>query len=70
VRLVADTNILISAFLWGGKPAAILQAARTKRITLFTSPALLVELEETLARRKFVRRLREVQTTPELLTEG
>ena len=69
MQFVADTNILVSAFLWGGKPAAILEAARSKRISLFTSPALLVELEETLARRKFIRRLREVRTTPTLLAE-
>jgi predicted nucleic acid-binding protein len=36
-RTVADTNIVVSAFLWGGIPREILDAARREVITLFTS---------------------------------
>lgn len=56
-RTVADTNIVLSAFLWGGAPRGILDAARHKTIALFTSAALIAELEEVLARQKFARRL-------------
>lgn len=49
MRVVADTNTVLSAFLWGGPPKAVLDAAREGRITLHASPALLAELEDVLA---------------------
>jgi hypothetical protein len=42
-RTVADTNIVVSAFLWGGTPHAILETARREALTLFTSAALIVD---------------------------
>ncbi len=53
MRVVADTNIVVSALLWLGKPRQILDAARDGIIELFTSPMLLEELEEVLTRPKF-----------------
>lgn len=44
MRLVLDTNVVASALLWGGKPLLLLQAARDKEVTLFTSTALLLAL--------------------------
>jgi putative PIN family toxin of toxin-antitoxin system len=68
VRVVADTNTVVSALLWGGPPAAVLTAARQGRITLFTSPVLLAELEEVLAREKFAERIVRVgSSVPQLL---
>jgi len=68
VRVVADTNTVVSAFLWGGPPAAVLAAARDGRITLCSSPALIAELEDVLAREKFVTRIAQVgSSVPELL---
>jgi putative PIN family toxin of toxin-antitoxin system len=68
VRVVADTNTVVSAFLWGGPPAAVLAAARQGRITLFTSPVLLAELEEVLSREKFAERIVRVgSSVPQLL---
>jgi putative PIN family toxin of toxin-antitoxin system len=55
--LVLDTNVVASAILWGGTPRLVLQAARDKRVRLFTSPALLAELTEVLGRRKFDRKI-------------
>jgi putative PIN family toxin of toxin-antitoxin system len=63
VRVVADTNTVVSAFLWGGPPAAVLEAARQQRITLLTSAALLDELAEVLGREKFASRIRQVGST-------
>ena len=60
IRTVVDTNIVVSAFLWGGTPRAILDAARRKGITLFTSAALIAELEDVLSREKFAERIAEV----------
>ena len=63
MRVVADTNTVLSAFLWGGLPAEILTAARTQRITLYTSAALVAELEDVLSRDKFAVRLTHVGST-------
>ena len=38
MRVVADTNTVLSAFLWDGPPAAVLGAARKGRITLSSVP--------------------------------
>ena len=56
-RLVLDTNVVASALLWDGTPRALLQAARERRIALFTSTALLAELTDILGRRKFERKI-------------
>ena len=53
MRVVLDTNVVASAILWGGSPRLLLQAAREKRIELFTSMAMLAALTDILVRRKF-----------------
>lgn len=57
MRLVLDTNVVASALLWGGVPRMLLQAGREKRVELFTSAALLAELTDILARRKFDKKI-------------
>jgi uncharacterized protein len=57
VRLVADTNSVISGLLWNGPPARLIDAAVERRISLVTSLALLAELEGVLTRDKFKRQL-------------
>ncbi|MBW7950968.1 MAG: putative toxin-antitoxin system toxin component, PIN family [Burkholderiales bacterium] len=57
MRLVLDTNVVASAFLWGGVPRLLLQAAREKRVELFTSTPLLAELTDILGRRKFEKKI-------------
>jgi putative PIN family toxin of toxin-antitoxin system len=57
VRLVLDTNTVISGLLWQGTPGRLIDAAQTKSITLCTSVSLLAELRGVLAREKFVGRL-------------
>jgi putative PIN family toxin of toxin-antitoxin system len=50
VRLVIDTNVVVSALLWGGLPYQLLQAAAAGEVELYSSPALLTELKEVLKR--------------------
>lgn len=57
MRLVLDTNIVVSGFLWQGPPYPIVQQAFNRTIELATSPALLIELEGILPRKKFASRL-------------
>lgn len=63
MRLVLDTNIVVSALIWGGTPFKLLQIAIGQDISLYTSPALLTELREVLAREHLSRRLRQQQTS-------
>ena len=70
MRVVADTNTVVSAFLWGGPPKAVLDAAREGRISLHTTPALLAELEDVLSRPKFAARIAQVgSAVADMLTE-
>jgi len=48
MRVVIDTNVLISALFWGGMPRRVVDMAVAGRIQAVTSPALLVELERVL----------------------
>jgi len=52
---VADTNVLVSAFLWQGTPGRVVELARDEEVQLFTSRVLLDELAATLAKRKLAR---------------
>ena len=53
MRAVIDTNVLVSALLWGGTPRALLEHVRNGAVTLISSPALLAELARVLERPKF-----------------
>lgn len=53
MRIVADTNTVLSGLLWHGPPRRLLELARQRTVTLCTSPALLAELAEVIARDKF-----------------
>lgn len=57
MRVVADTNTIVSGSLWQGNPRRILNAARDGLIELYTTRTLLVELEDVLTRDRFAERL-------------
>ena len=57
MRVVADTNTVVSRLLWHGNPRQVLEAARAGTLQLYTSAALLAEIEEVLQRPKFAQRL-------------
>lgn len=48
MRVVADTNVFISALMFGGLPGRFLDLALRQRFTLITSKPLLDELDEKL----------------------
>jgi uncharacterized protein len=50
VRVVIDTNVLISAIFWSGKPKQLLNQVRRGKIIFLTSEVLLGELKEVLTR--------------------
>lgn len=53
MRLVLDTNIVISGLIWGGVPRQLLDLAREGQVDLYTSSVLLDELSDVLTRSKF-----------------
>jgi putative PIN family toxin of toxin-antitoxin system len=48
VRAVLDTNVLISALFWGGRPGEVVAAAVAGRFRAVTSPELLAEFETVM----------------------
>jgi putative PIN family toxin of toxin-antitoxin system len=65
VRIVLDTNVVVSALLWGGTPYRLIQAAVDGALTLCTSPALLAELRGVLAREHLASRLERQSSSVE-----
>jgi len=53
LKVVLDSNIIISALFFGGKPRKILNLILKKEIIGLTSPYIIFELKDVLRRRKF-----------------
>ena len=70
MRVVADTNTIVSGLLWRANPRCILDAARAGDINLFTTAVLLAELEDVLSREKFAERLAAAGVVPRDLVLG
>jgi putative PIN family toxin of toxin-antitoxin system len=70
MRVILDTNILVSGFLWSGPSRQILDAARQGEIQLFTTQVLLDELANVLRRDKFATRLKRAGVSSNTLVTG
>lgn len=53
MRVVCDTNVLISGILFGGVPRNVLSAILTGKVDAFFSPKMAEEFRAVLAREKF-----------------
>ena len=53
MRLVLDTNVVVSGLLWNGAPRRLLSAARGEGVQLYSSAPLLLELSDVLSRPNF-----------------
>ena len=69
MRLVLDTNVVVSGLLWDGPPKRLLDLAVRSDIALFSSTVLLHELAGVLERRKFVALLASHDVTAAYLTQ-
>lgn len=65
MRLVLDTNVVVSALVWGGVPYRLIEAAAAGDIELVTSPALLAELRDVLGREHLASRLAQQRSNVE-----
>jgi putative PIN family toxin of toxin-antitoxin system len=52
MKVVLDTNVIISGFLWKGKPFELLERIDTGEAELLTSVDILEEVEKVLEDRK------------------
>lgn len=67
MRVVFDTNVVISGMLWSGAPSQALALARSHRVTALTTESLVDELRDVLNRSKFSRFLLRLNSTSEHL---
>ena len=67
MKLVIDTNTIISGSLWQGPPARLLSTALGGKAKMFLPLSMLLELRETLQRPRFAQRLAGRGETPETI---
>lgn len=64
MRVVLDTNILVSALLYGGVPLEVLSLAESGVVQPLASREALAELLDVLSRPKFAQRFRQLGFSP------
>ena len=65
MRIVVDTNLLVSGVISPGLPRRLINGALAGEFELCTSEVLLTELLEVLSRAKFAARLVQAKMTPQ-----
>ncbi|MEG4032780.1 putative toxin-antitoxin system toxin component, PIN family [Microcoleus sp. S36b_A4] len=70
MKIVVDTNIFVSGWLWGGIPARLFRLARTRQLIICTSEPILAELETTLNKQKLQAKLQSLGFTVNGLMRG
>lgn len=69
MRIVLDTNTLVSGVISAGLPRQLMDAAKRGDFELATSPMLLTELLDVLGRAKFAARLQPAGLTPAAIVD-
>ena len=64
MRIVADTNTIVSALLWRGPSHRLIAAMEDYSIDFYTSRVLIDELADVLPRRKLAKMVRATGKTP------
>ena len=67
MRLILDTNVVISGLLWRGRSARLIDLASEQLVTICVNPFLADEVAEKLAMPKFASRIAAGGLTPETL---
>ena len=70
MKVVLDTNVWISAWLWRGLPNKLIHLARNKEIQICISESLLAELVNTLSYKKLQQKIQSLNLTKEQLLIG
>jgi len=69
MKIVLDTNVLISATFWEGNESKIIKKAENGEIQIFTSSGILDEFEDVLLRDEFELKIDEMGKTVEEIIE-
>lgn len=70
MKVVLDTNVWISAWLWRGLPNNLIHLARREGIQVCISESLLAELENTFSYKKLQQKIQSLNLTKEQLLIG
>lgn len=70
IRVVFDTNIIVSAFLWGGQPRRALERSLQASAVIIGTEVMLLELERTLQKPKLAQYVAYSQKTAGALVES
>ena len=70
MKVVLDTNVWVSAWLWRGLPNHLIHLARREEIQTCISESLLAELENTLSYKKLQQKIQSLNLTKEQLLIG
>lgn len=65
MKIIPDTNVLISATFWDGNESEIIRRAEAGEIQIFISPDILDEFEDVLLWDKFELKIEEMNKTVE-----
>ncbi|MBU2560505.1 putative toxin-antitoxin system toxin component, PIN family [archaeon] len=52
MKTVLDTNVIISAFLWEGKPDEVMKQVEAGKVEMYLSAAILEEIERVLEKER------------------
>jgi putative PIN family toxin of toxin-antitoxin system len=69
MRVVFDTNVIISGRLWSGAPRRALRAVEEGRVESFISEGMVDELKDVISRPKFGERLALIGKTAEQVVQ-
>jgi|SRR3989344_9277294 len=69
LKVVLDTNVLISAFLWDGNKAELFRKIEKNKVKFYTSFEIISEMENVIRREKFNELLMKVKINAEEITE-
>jgi putative PIN family toxin of toxin-antitoxin system len=64
MKLVVDTNVMISGLLWSGPPNRILKWARDGLVVLIACESTINELKRVIQYKRFAQRLSVLKITP------
>ena len=69
LKLVLDTNTLVSAFFWEGNEAELLRKIEQGKAKLYITSEILKEVEEVIKRPKFNEVMRKANLTPDQIVQ-
>lgn len=69
LKLVLDTNTIISAFFWEGNEAELFRKIEQRKAKLYITSEIIKEIEEVIKRSKFNEVMRKANLTPDQIIQ-